>query len=96
MFRLPLPTAPMLGALALLALGASPALADQRCNVPLAEWQPRAALQQQLEAQGWRVTRIRTKDGCYRVHATNDRGERYEGTFHPGTLRVLKVEIEYE
>ena len=82
--------------LAFCALGAADAMADQRCNVPLAEWQPRAALQQQVEAQGWRVTRVRTKDGCYRVHATNDRGERYEGTFHPGTLRVLKMEIEYE
>jgi hypothetical protein len=28
------------------------------------------------------------------LHATNDRGERYEATFHPGTLRPLKVEIE--
>ena len=83
-------------ALAFCALASGSAMADQRCNVPLADWQPRAALQQQVEAQGWRVTRIRTKDGCYRVHGTNERGERYEGTFHPGTLRVLKVEIEYE
>ncbi len=82
--------------LAFCALGTGTAMADQRCNVPMAAWQPRAALQQQVEAQGWRVTRIRTKDGCYRVHGTNERGERYEGTFHPGTLRVLKVEIEYE
>ncbi|MBB3899224.1 hypothetical protein GGQ83_002672 [Roseococcus suduntuyensis] len=58
------------------ALGVGSAMADQRCNVPLAEWQPRAALQQQVEAQGWLVTRMRTKDGCYRVHGTNDRGER--------------------
>ena len=90
-------TRPLLPALlAFYALGAGTALADQRCNVPLAEWQPRTALQQQVEAQGWRVTRIRTRDGCYRVHGTNDRGERYEGTFHPGTLRPLKVEIEYD
>lgn len=78
------------------ALGTGTAFADQRCNVPLAEWQPRAVLQQQVEAQGWRVTRIRTKDGCFRVHGTNVRGERYEGTFHPGTLQVLKVEIDYD
>jgi hypothetical protein len=83
-------------ALAFCALGAGTALAEQRCNVPLSEWQPRAALQRQLEAQGWRVTRIRTRDGCYRVHARNDRGERYEATFDPGTLRVLKEEIERE
>lgn len=75
-------------------LGAGAALASQRCDVPLADWQPRAALEQQVEARGWRVTRIRTKDGCYRVKGTNDRGERYEGTFDPGTLRVLKEEVE--
>ncbi|MBS7792668.1 PepSY domain-containing protein [Roseococcus sp. SDR] len=83
-------------ALAFCVLGAGPAMADQRCNVPLADWQPRAALQQRVEAEGWRVIRIRTKDGCYRVRATNDRGQRYEGTFDPGTLRILKVEIEYD
>ena len=82
--------------LAFCTLGAGAALADQRCNVPLAEWQPRAALQQLLAAQGWRVTRIRTRDGCYRVHATNDRGQRYEATFDPRTLQVLRAEIERE
>jgi len=78
------------------ALGAGAAFGEQRCNVPLAEWQPRAALVQLLEAQGWRVTRIRTRDGCYRVHATNDRGQRYEATFDPRTLQVLRAEIERE
>ncbi|MCC6719981.1 MAG: PepSY domain-containing protein [Acetobacteraceae bacterium] len=78
------------------AFGAAPALADQRCNVPLADWKPRSALQQQVEAEGWRVTRIRTKDGCYRVHARNDKGDRYEGTFDPATLRPMKIEIEYD
>ncbi|WP_367614875.1 PepSY domain-containing protein [Plastoroseomonas arctica] len=47
-----------------------------------------------MEAQGGRVTGIRTRDGCYGVHATNDRGERYEAMFHPGTLLALKVEID--
>ncbi len=81
-------------ALVFCTLGAGTALADQRCNVPLAEWLPRTALQEQLAAQGWHVTRIRTRDGCYRVRATNDRGERYEATHHPGTLQALRVEIE--
>ena len=83
-------------ALIFCAIGAGAARAEQHCNVPLAEWQPRAALQQQVEAEGWRGTRVSTRDGCYQVRATNDRGERYEGTFDPGTLRALKVEIEHE
>jgi hypothetical protein len=30
------------------------------------------------------------------VRATNDKGDRYEGKFDPGTLKLLKVEIEYK
>lgn len=81
-------------ALLFCAIGAGAALASQRCEVPLADWQPRAALEKMIETRGWQVTRIRTKDGCYRVKATNDKGERYEGTFDPGTLRVVKEEID--
>ena len=83
-------------AFALSALGAGLALASTRCNVPMANWQPREALQKKVEADGWKVTRIKTDDGCYEVHATNDRGQRYEGKFDPGTLNALKVEIKYK
>lgn len=91
MTRLAIATLLLVGASA-----AAPAWASPRCNVPLADWQPRAALQQRIEADGWRVTRIRTKGGCYRVHARNDKGERYEATFDPATLRTLQVEIEHD
>lgn len=80
--------------LILIALGTGPAFAGLRCNVPMADWQPRDALQKKVEAEGWRVTRIKTDDGCYEVHATNDLGHRYEGKFDPGTLNALKVEIK--
>lgn len=80
-------------ALALIAFGTAPALASSRCNVPMVNWQPREALQQKVEAEGWKVTRIKTDDGCYKAYASNDQGHRYEGTFDPGTLKVLKVEI---
>jgi len=40
------------------------------------------------------ITRIKTDDGCYEVHAINDQGHRYEGKFDPGTLNALKVEIK--
>lgn len=84
-------------ALALSALGTGSALASSRCNVPMANWQPREALQQKVEAEGWKVTRIKTDDGCYKVYATNDdQGHRCEGTFDPGTLKALKVEIKYK
>ncbi len=74
---------------------AGPSFAGPRCDVPLAEWQPREVLQQKVEADGWKVTRIKTDDGCYEVRATNDKGERYKGKFHPGTLQALKTETEH-
>ncbi len=80
--------------LALSVLGVGAALAGPRCDVPLANWQPREALQKKLEAEGWKATRIKTDDGCYKVRATNDKGERYKGTFDPATLKALKVEID--
>jgi hypothetical protein len=81
-------------ALGLGALGTGSALASPRCNVPMANWQPREALQKKVEAEGWKVTRIKTDDGCYEVHATNDQGQRYEGKFDPSTLNPVSVEID--
>lgn len=75
---------------------AGPAMADQRCDVPLADWQPREAVQRKVEADGWKVTRIKADDGCYKVRATNDKGDRYKGTYHPGTLKLMKISIEYK
>jgi peptidase YpeB-like protein len=43
-------------ALGLGALGAGSALASPRCNVPMANWQPREALQKKVEAEGWKVS----------------------------------------
>lgn len=73
-----------------LALLAAPARADQHwCDVPLADWQPREALQRKLEAEGWTVQGIRTDDGCYKVRGTNAAGERLMGKFDPATLQPL-------
>jgi hypothetical protein len=83
-------------ALAFCILGAGFSFADPSCNVPLTEWQPRDALRKKVEAEGWKVTRIKTDEGCYEVRGINDKGDRYEGKFDPRTLKVLKVEIDYK
>lgn len=75
--------------LLLLALGSGPAAADSYCRVPLADWQPREALQRKLQGEGWRIEMIRAHDGCYRVHATNAAGERLEARFNPATLEMV-------
>src|SRR5271166_1272998 len=66
--------------------GRAPAAAEQRSKAPLADWQPREALQKKLEAEGWTVLSIRSDDGCYKVKAINDRGERLEGKYDPASL----------
>ena len=80
-------------ALVLLALVAisppGPGFADEFCDAPLADWQPREALQAKLEGDGWRGVAIRIEDGCYLVHAFNDQGERLHGKFDPATLQPL-------
>ena len=80
--------------LALGVFGVGGALAGPRCDVPFADWQPREVLQTKLEAEGWKATRIKTDDGCYKVRATNDKGETLKGTYDPATLKPLKVKID--
>ena len=79
----------LIGLALLLAEPIGRALADSSCEAPLADWQPREALQTKLESQGWGDVAIRIEDGCYLVHARNDRGERLHGMFDPATLEPL-------
>ena len=55
-------------------------------------------LQHKVEVDGWKLTRIKTDDGCYKAYASNDKGDRYEGKFDPGSqthegLRLSTSEI---
>lgn len=76
-------------AIALLATSAAAAVADDRCAVPLADWQPRTALQGKLEGEGWAVLRIRSDDGCYEVLARDASGRTVKARFDPATLERL-------
>ena len=78
----------------LAALPAGAALADDDCQVPMADWQPREAVARFAAEQGWEVRRIRIDDGCYEVDGRDAEGRPIEVTLHPGTLSI--VEFEYE
>lgn len=80
----------------LIGLGAaSVALADDDdCRVPMADWQPRAAVQTMAGAQGWTVRRIKTDDGCYEIEGRDAMGREIEVKVDPATLAI--VEFEYE
>ena len=71
-------------------LGPAQVAADQFCNAPLADWQPREALQKKLEAEGWTVLSIRLDDGCYKIKATNARGEHMEAKYDPASLERVR------
>ncbi|MGI6247645.1 MAG: PepSY domain-containing protein [Pseudochelatococcus sp.] len=79
--------------------GAGGALADDRCGVPMASWQPREAAGRAAEemgrAMGWQVRRIRTDGGCYRIHLRDTRGNRIEARMAPDTLALRRLDVEF-
>jgi hypothetical protein len=73
---------------------ASIAAAKDKCNVPVADWQPRATLQAKLEAEGWKVRSIKTEDGCYEAYAITAKGEKVEAYFDPKSLAAVGMKVE--
>lgn len=73
----------------LCTLGAGPALAEVGCNVPMADWQPRQAVQKMIESRGWIAGRIGTDDGCYEIRARDADGREIEAKVDPATLEIL-------
>lgn len=67
---------------------------DDDCRVPMADWQPREAVQAMAETQGWSVRRIKTDDGCYEIKGFDATGREIEVRVDPATLAI--VEFEYE
>lgn len=77
---------------ALIVLAAGPALAEDDCTIPMANWQPREAVRAMAEARGWQVRRIKIDDGCYEIHALDADGRSFEAKIDPQTLAVLEIE----
>ena len=73
----------------------SAAWADTDCAEPVANWQPREVLRQQLEQRGWAVQRIKVDDGCYEVRGTDRLGNRVKAKYTPASLRMRKLDIEF-
>ena len=76
----------------LLLLMSSNVLADDDCDDPIAGWQPRENLRQKLEAEGWKVFRIKVNDGCYEVKGRDPKGHRVEAEFSPATFELREME----
>lgn len=81
---------------ALLGLAVSGStLAAENCVDPVADWQPRERLRQQVEKQGWTVQRIKVDDGCYEVRGLDRNGNSVEAEYAPASLRIRTLKIEF-
>jgi hypothetical protein len=86
-------TKPVILSLALLLVG-TPLMADDDCDDPVANWQPRENLRQKLEGEGWTVYRIKVDDGCYEVKGLAPAGFSAEASFAPASLELMELERE--
>ena len=69
---------------------ASPAFAEGKCTgAPKSKWQPRSALESQLQADGYSIRQIKVEGGCYEVYATDKNGKRANMAFNAETLEKL-------
>lgn len=75
----------------LMAIPGGAALGDEACYVPLADWQPRAAVERMAAEKGWTIRRIRIDDGCYEIDGQDGQGRRIAVKVHPGTLEVMGI-----
>ena len=74
----------------------SAALAGNDCTDPVADWQPREVLRQQLEQHGWEVQRIKVDDGCYEVRGLDKNKNAFKAKYAPASLRIRKLEITFD
>jgi hypothetical protein len=85
-----------LSAITLVAmLPAGAALADDDdCSVPRSQWQPREAVMQTAEDNGWTVREFDIDDGCYEIEGRDREGREIEVKLDPATLRIIEMEYE--
>jgi len=81
----------LLTALTVVALAAAgPAFAEGKCATgPKSKWRPRAELESQLQADGYKVRQIKVENGCYEVYATDKGGKRANMAYNAETLEKL-------
>lgn len=77
--------------LAMMTTVSTSAFAMPPCAGSIKEWQPREALRQMLEADGWHVRTIKAKNGCYQAHAVDAAGAEVEAYFDPKSFRAVEA-----
>lgn len=84
----------LIAALVLSSLPPGAVMADDDCRVPMANWQPREAVEQMAKTHSWIVHRIKIDDGCYEINGEDGNGRAIKVKVDPGSLAVLQVRYE--
>ncbi|MEZ5741642.1 MAG: PepSY domain-containing protein [Burkholderiaceae bacterium] len=75
--------------------GAGPAMADDDCRQPMAQWQSREAVAAHISELGITTDRLRIDDGCYKIRGRDGEGNRIELKIDPATLELLELEVRF-
>jgi len=67
---------------------------EDDCSVPMAQWQPREAVQRVAAEQGVTIRRIKIDDGCYQINGRDASGRKVEIKVNPQTLEVIDIEYD--
>lgn len=74
------------------ALAPCAALAgEDDCKVPMAQWQPREAVEQMAKVRGWTVRRLKVDDGCYQIKGIDADGREIAAKIDPGSLAIVRM-----
>lgn len=74
------------------ALASPAAMAgEDDCKVPMAQWQPREAVEQMAKARGWTVRRLKVDDGCYQIRGIDADGREIAAKVDPGSLAIVRM-----
>lgn len=83
-------------ALALFVLCTLSAHADDGCDAPVADWQPRSAVDALAKRNSWRIDHLKIDDGCYEIKGLDAEGYRFRAKLDPVTLTVVGMKREHE
>ena len=67
---------------------------EDDCTVPMAQWQPREAVQRVAAEQGETVRRIKIDDGCYQIVTRRDGKSRSSSIRIPWKSSISNMTIE--
>ncbi|MCC7039805.1 MAG: PepSY domain-containing protein [Burkholderiales bacterium] len=81
----------LIAAVGLAVLAPGIAFADDDCQVPMAQWQSRRAVEEMASARGWTVRRIKVDDGCYEIKGQDETGRDIEVKIDPASLAIVKL-----